>query len=56
MKRFPVKKMTELGWIAGRKDKWEQLDELLRFFGVHSGREWAEVWEHHQVAYRQSQR
>lgn len=56
MKRFPIKKMRELGWITGRKDKREQLDELLRFFGVHSWREWAEVWEHHQGAYRQSQR
>lgn len=56
MKRFPIKKMRELGWINTRKDTREQLDELLRFFGVHSSREWAEVWAHHQVAYRQSQR
>lgn len=56
MKRFPLKKMRDLGWINARRDKREQLDELLRFFGVHSSEQWAEVWENHQVAYRQSQR
>ena len=56
LKRFSVKKMVELGWIASRTRKREQLDEVLRFFGVNSSREWAEIWAQHQVAYRQSQR
>lgn len=56
LKRVPVKQMEDLGWITPRKNKRDKLDEVLRFFGVNSAHEWAEVWEQHQVAYRQSQR
>ncbi|SEL60583.1 HigA family addiction module antitoxin [Ectothiorhodospira marina] len=56
LKRFPINKMQELGWISTQKDRRAQLHALLQFFGVHSSCQWAKVWEHHQVAYRQSQR
>lgn len=54
LKRLPLKRMVEWGWIAKREDKAEQLDELLRFFGVASVAQWGTVWKGHAVAYRQS--
>lgn len=56
LKRVPVNQMAKLGFIQKFKDKVEQLDEVLRFFGVTSPGQWRRVWEQHQVAYRQSQR
>jgi len=47
--------MTKLGWIAKHKDKTRQLEEVLRFFGVASPKQWQEVWHNYQVAYRQTQ-
>lgn len=56
LSRVPVKEMAELGWIDRYRDRGQQLEEVLRFFGVNSADEWKDVWEHSQVAYRQSQR
>jgi len=56
LKRVPVTQMVKLSFIQKFKDKLEQLDEVLRFFGVASPGQWRTVWEQHQVAYRQSQR
>lgn len=56
LKRVPVAPMAKLGFIQKFKDKVEQLDEVLRFFGIASPEQWRTVWEQHQVAYRQSQR
>lgn len=56
LKRVPVTPMAKLGFIHKHKDKIEQLNEILRFFGVASPEQWRTVWEQHQVAYRQSQR
>lgn len=56
LKRTPVASMTKLGWLPKRKDKIDQLTELLRFFGVASPEQWATVWREHQVAYRQTRR
>lgn len=36
LKDIPVNAMIKLGWIAHRQDKVEQLQEVLRFFGVAS--------------------
>ena len=56
LERIPVSSMAKLGFIQKFKDKVEQLEEVLRFFGVASPEQWRTVWEQHQVAYRQSQR
>jgi HTH-type transcriptional regulator/antitoxin HigA len=56
LNRVPVKQMVERGFIQKFKDKTEQLNEVLRFFGVAFPEQWRSVWEQHQVAYRQSQR
>lgn len=54
--QVPVKDMAKLGWIPKLKDKFEQLDAVLRFFGVSSPRQWETVWREYQVAYRQTER
>ncbi|MBF0381007.1 MAG: HigA family addiction module antidote protein [Magnetococcales bacterium] len=56
LKRIPVAKMINLGWVKKFKDKSEQLGEVLSFFGVASPDQWLDVWENYQVAYRQTQR
>lgn len=56
LKRVPIISMIKLNFIQKFKDKVEQLNEVLRFFGVASPEQWRTVWEQHQVAYRQSQR
>ena len=56
LKRVPVLAMAKHGWIKRLKDKVEQLEEVLRFFGVVSPDQWQVVWAEHQVAYRQTQR
>jgi HTH-type transcriptional regulator/antitoxin HigA len=56
LKQVPVKKMIERGWLPAHKAPIEQLDEVLRFFGIASPDQWQTVWQTHQVAYRQSQR
>lgn len=56
LKKVPVNAMIKLGWIAKRKDKHGQLEEVLRFFGVASPEQWQGVWQGYQVAYRQTKR
>jgi len=56
LKRVPITSMINAKFIRKFKDKVEQLNEVLRFFGVASPEQWRTVWEQHQVAYRQSQR
>jgi len=52
----PVKEMAKFGWIKKHNGASNQLDEILKFFGVSSPDQWRIVWERHQVAYRQSER
>lgn len=56
LKRVPVGAMAQFGWIRKYPDKMEQLEEVLRFFGVVSPDQWRVVWAEYQVAYRQTQR
>ena len=56
LKRVPVGAMFKHGWIRKFSNKVEQLEEVLRFFGVVSPDQWQTVWAEHQVAYRQTQR
>ena len=56
LKKVPVNAMAKLGWISKHRNKYEQLETVLRFFGVASPEQWHEVWQEYQVAYRQTQR
>jgi addiction module HigA family antidote len=54
---IPVANMAKLGWIRKLKDKFEQLEEVLRFFGIASPEQWNAVWSSNlQVVYRQTQK
>ena len=54
MKKFPVRAMIKLGWINDYDLPIDQLEELLRFFGVASPAQWQSIWQGAQVSYRQS--
>lgn len=54
LSNFPVQQMMKLGWLPQSKDKVEQLEELLRFFGIASPAQFDDVWERCNVAFRQS--
>ena len=54
LKRFTVKKMIDFGWIPKHKDKADQVESLLRFFGIASPDQWETVYRRYQVSYRQS--
>jgi addiction module HigA family antidote len=56
LSHIPTNEMIRLGWISKQVSFVEQLEEVLRFFGVASPQQWRTVWETHQVAYRQSKR
>jgi len=56
LKKVPVNAMAKKGWIVRHKDKRQQLEEILRFFGVVSPEQWQEVWQEYQVAFRQTQK
>jgi len=38
LKKFPIGQMIKAGWIKKHKDKADQVDTVLKFFGVNSGR------------------
>lgn len=54
MDSFPVKEMITRGWIRESTDKIEQLNEILKFFGVNSPDEWSLLWVKPSVVYRKS--
>lgn len=54
LNKFPVRKMIVLGWLPERKDKVEQLRELLNYFGVSSPEHWDGFWGKRQLAFRKS--
>lgn len=53
LKRIPVNAMAKMGWLLKHKDKKQQLDEVLRFFGIASAEQWDDLWPNVAVAYRQ---
>lgn len=54
--KFPVKDMAKQGWIPELKDKLEQFEAVLCFFGVASPIQWETVWSREiQVAYRKTE-
>jgi len=54
LKTFPVRDMINAGWIREFKDKTEQTDALLQYFGVASFRQWGKLWRSPGTAYRKS--
>lgn len=56
LKRVPVKELVKFGWIKKQSSNIDQLEEMLRFFGVASPDQWKAVWENYQVVYRQTKR
>jgi len=52
---IPVKQMCKWGWIAQKEEQYEQLKEVLRFFGVASVNQWTTVYGSQDVYFRQSQ-
>src|SRR5262249_2287904 len=50
---IPVRTMLRLGWIREFRNKAQQIDEVLRFFGVASPESWKDVWTQ-QTVYRLS--
>lgn len=53
--QFPVKEMVNLGWIERHDDPVNQLNELLRFFGIASPNRWNAVTDDLSLAFRRSQ-
>jgi len=53
LKNFPIKELTKKGWIERKDNDKEQLDELLKFFGVASIKAWGDIWQT-RVAFRKS--
>lgn len=54
LKLFPIRAMSDLGWIRRTRNKIEQLQELLRFFGIASSEKWKEIWSDKQTLLHQS--
>lgn len=56
LKEIPVRALVKAGWIPEHKDKVDQLEAALRFFGVASPDAWRGVWGgvRGAIAFRQS--
>ncbi len=54
LKTLPVREMTKVGWIKKFDDRIEQLDEVLRFFGMASSKQWKTLWLSSAPSFRQS--
>ena len=50
--KFPIKKMSELGWIEKKDDKINQTIELLKYFGVASPEQWNSLVRSMQSSFR----
>ena len=53
---FPLKKMTDLGWVSGGSDRVARAAQLLDYFGIATPREWDALWGDRlpAVAFRKS--
>ncbi len=54
IEKFPVKEMTNSGWIEKYDEPIHQLNELLRFFGIASPQQWNAVTNDLSLAFRRS--
>ena len=44
LRGIPVNDMAKLGWIEKRREKLDQLVEVLKFFGVAGPDQWKDIW------------
>jgi plasmid maintenance system antidote protein VapI len=54
LKGFPLGQMIKVGWIKKHKDRADQMDEVLKFFGIASYRQWDAIWLTPSATYRKS--
>ncbi|MBK5274439.1 MAG: HigA family addiction module antidote protein [Desulfuromonadales bacterium] len=54
LREIPVATMVKQGWIQPFRDKVQQLQEVLNYFGVASPELWQARWHDPGVAYRES--
>ena len=54
LKNLPVKEMIRAGFIKKGKDLVDQVDEVLRFFGVASSKQWETLWLSPSAVFRES--
>ena len=54
LKQIPVNHMVKFNWIEKCPTMNEQLEEVLKFFGVASPEAWDDIWGNLNVAFRQS--
>jgi addiction module HigA family antidote len=54
LKSLPVSEMTKLGWINKRRERVDQVTEMLQFFGVASSKQWENLWFSSTAAFRKS--
>lgn len=54
LNELPLNAMIKLNWIKTCKNKVQQLQEVLNFFGVASPERWKEKWFGPQVSFRKS--
>lgn len=52
--RFPLKEMIRRGWIRKKSDEVDQVESLLKFFGVTSPGAWRDLLRDTQAAFRRS--
>jgi len=54
LNELPLAAMIRLGWVEHHKNKVQQLQEVLNFFGVASPERWKEKWLGQQISFRKS--
>jgi len=54
LKKFPIKRIVEYGWLPKTKDQVLLLRELLRLLGIASPENWDKIWGEEQFAFRVS--
>jgi HTH-type transcriptional regulator/antitoxin HigA len=54
LKDIPYRAMVSRGWIPEKREKSQQIQEVLRFFGVATPASWDEVWRGAQAEFRRS--
>jgi plasmid maintenance system antidote protein VapI/Zn-dependent peptidase ImmA (M78 family) len=54
LKKFPLKRMKELGYVKETGDCVELLKELYSFFGISSISSWEKIWQSPSAAFRKS--
>lgn len=51
---FPISVMVQYGWMDKTNSKIDQVEALLRYFGITSSKTWKKIWLSPETAYRKS--